>query len=66
MISVNKELQLICEHIQALGSEDVELISTVNRIKACDLPGLVNSPSLDVSLKGGYDFHPVGIVEAST
>jgi len=64
MISFNEALQLTYQHIKALGPEDVELLSAVDRITACDLPGLVNSPSVDVSLKDGYAIHSDDIVAA--
>ena len=64
MISFNEALQLTYQHIQALASEDVELLSAVNRITACDLPGLVNSPSVNVSLKDGYAIHSDDIAAA--
>lgn len=64
MISLNEALQLTYEHIQALGSEDVELLSAVDRITTCDLPALVNSPSVDVSLKDGYAIHSDDVVAA--
>ncbi len=65
MISFKEALQLTYDHIQALGPEDVELLSAVDRITACDLPGLVNSPSVDVSLKDGYAVHSLDIASAS-
>ena len=64
MISFDEALQLTYEHIQTLGSEDVELLSAVDRITACDLPGLVDSPSVDASLKDGYAIHSEDIVAA--
>ena len=64
MNSFNEALQLTYEHIQALGSEDVKLLSAVDRITACDLPGLVDSPSVDMSLKADYAIHSDDIAAA--
>ena len=65
MISFDEALQLTHEHIQSLESEDVELLAAVNRISARDLPGLVDSPSVDVSLKDGFAAHSTDIESAS-
>jgi molybdopterin molybdotransferase len=64
MISFNDALELTHKHIHMLKSENVALLSSVDHITACDLPGLVNSPSADVSLKDGYAIHSGDIVAA--
>jgi len=65
MISFYEALRLTHEHIQSLASEDAGLLSAVDRISARDLPGLVDSPSVDASLKDGFAVHSVDIESAS-
>lgn len=53
-ISYNKALQLTLEHIHHLNAEKVTLPSLSGRVPAEDLSSVVDSPSPDVSLGGGY------------
>jgi len=65
MISYERALSLVLEHIPVLGIENVTLIDAVNRISAENLIGLVDSPSLDASLKDGYAIRSEDILSAS-
>jgi molybdopterin molybdotransferase len=47
-------LSLTLEHIKPLPVEEVALIESVDRTAASDLYALVDSPSMDASLKDGY------------
>ncbi len=53
MISYNEAFSLI-NQIQPLGPEEIEISFTAGRVVAQNLISLVNSPSIDVSLKDGY------------
>ena len=64
MISFDEALRLTLNNIQVLDSEDVVLVSAVGRVIASDLIGLVDSPSVDVSLKDGYAVHSADIAAA--
>jgi molybdopterin molybdotransferase len=64
MISYKEAFQLTLEWIQTFDTEDVPLISAVDRAVAADLIGRVDSPSVDVSLKDGYAVHSKDIATA--
>lgn len=54
MISYNQAYPLTISSITPLQTETVELMAAGGRIAAHDLPALIDSPSVDVSLKDGY------------
>ncbi|MFN2125554.1 MAG: gephyrin-like molybdotransferase Glp [Candidatus Promineifilaceae bacterium] len=64
MISYNEAFHLTLEYIQALDTEEVPLLSAVDRVSAINLTGQVETPSLNVSLKDGYAVHSADITEA--
>lgn len=51
---LKKALNVTLENIKPLPVETVELIAAVDRVVASDLYALVDSPSIDASLKDGY------------
>jgi molybdopterin molybdotransferase len=54
MISYDEALQRTLGEISPLGKEEIEVAQATGRIAAKDIYALVDSPSLDVSLKDGY------------
>ncbi len=65
MISYNQAYQLTIESIRSLETETVELLAAAGRIAAQDLHALIDSPSVDVSLKDGYAIQAQDIQTAS-
>ena len=57
LIGHEKALKLTLENIQPLESEIIPLTESANRVTAKELRSLVNSPSVDASLKDGYAIH---------
>jgi molybdopterin molybdotransferase len=53
-LGLEKAVSIILENIKPLPVENVELIDSVDRVAASDLFALVDSPSMDASLKDGY------------
>jgi molybdopterin molybdotransferase len=53
-LGLEKALSITLEHIKPLPVESVKLAECTDRIAASDLYALVNSPSMDSSLKDGY------------
>jgi molybdopterin molybdotransferase len=53
-LGLEKAVSIILENIKPLPVESVELIDSVDRVAASDLFALVDSPSMDASLKDGY------------
>jgi molybdopterin molybdotransferase len=53
-IGLEKALTITLENIKPLPLEDVSLIACVDRVAGSDLYALVDSPSMDASLKDGY------------
>lgn len=51
---MKEALRLTIEAIRPLPTEDVELVHSVGRVAASNIRALVNSPSIDASLKDGY------------
>jgi len=51
---LEKALSVTLENIKPLPAETVELTAGVDRVAASDLYALVDSPSIDASLKDGY------------
>lgn len=54
MLSYQTALKLTLDAIHLLGAETVDLMAAVGRYTVQDLFALVDSPSVDVSLKDGY------------
>ncbi|MBI9045053.1 MAG: molybdopterin molybdotransferase MoeA [Anaerolineaceae bacterium] len=65
MISFNEALALSLQHTGILDKESIPLFQAVDRIAGYDLVGLVDSPSVDASLKDGYAVHSNDIAKAS-
>lgn len=53
-IGLEKALSITLENIKPLPAENVELVACVDRVAGADLYALVDSPSMDASLKDGY------------
>jgi len=53
-LGLSEALALTLQHIRPLGIEDVDLSESTDRIAAADLCALVDSPTIDSSLKDGY------------
>jgi molybdopterin molybdotransferase len=53
-LGLEKALSITLENIKPLPAENVELTACVDRVAASDLYSLVDSPSMDASLKDGY------------
>jgi molybdopterin molybdotransferase len=53
-LGLKEALRLTLDHIKPLPAEDVAFIDSVDRIVASDLFALMDSPSVDASLKDGY------------
>ena len=53
-IGLKEALRMTLESIKPLPAEDVALARSVDRVAASDLYALVDSPSIDASLKEGY------------
>ena len=51
---LKEALSLTLARIKPLPMENVELIGCVDRTAASDLYALVDSPSIDASMKDGY------------
>ena len=64
MISFNKALKLTLENIQPLGLEKIDLLDGNSRAVSEEVTALVNSPSMDASLKDGYAIHSSDIAHA--
>lgn len=64
MISFDQARQLTLDHTAVLDTEEIALLSAVDRVTAGDLSGLVDSPSADVSLKDGYAIQSQDIAAA--
>ena len=64
-VSYTQALRLTLEHISPLESETISLFQSVGRVTARDLAAMVDSPSVDVSLKDGYAVRSADIGQAS-
>ena len=53
-LGLEKALSITLEHIKPLAVESIELTESTDRVAASDLYALVDSPSMDSSLKDGY------------
>ena len=56
-IGLDEARSIILENIPQLPAEDVPLLDLQGRVAAEDLSALVDSPSIDASLKDGYAVH---------
>jgi molybdopterin molybdotransferase len=64
-VSFEDALARTVAEIAPLGAEPVDVVEACGRTAAQDLPALVDSPSLDVSLKDGYAIQSSDIAAAS-
>ncbi len=64
-IGLKEALRLTVEGITPLPAEQVSLVDSVGRIAAADLYSLVDSPSIDASLKDGYALSCSDIADAT-
>lgn len=53
-LGLKEALRLTLEVVKPLAAENVAVIESVDRVAASDLYALVDSPSMDASLKDGY------------
>lgn len=53
-LGLEEALQLTLKEVQPLSAEDVVLLDGIDRVVASDIFALVDSPSVDASLKDGY------------
>jgi len=53
-LGLKEALAITLEHIRPLGTEEADLSDCTDRVAAEDLCALVDSPSIDSSLKDGY------------
>jgi molybdopterin molybdotransferase len=65
MISYDEALLRTLEQITPIGTETIHVLKATDRIVAEELHALVDSPSLDVSLKDGYAIQSTDIANAS-
>jgi molybdopterin molybdotransferase len=65
MISYNEALQRTLAEISPLGKEKIHLAEATGRIAADDCYALVDSPTIDVSLKDGYAVQSEDIASAT-
>jgi molybdopterin molybdotransferase len=64
-LGLKEALNLTLERIKPLLMENVELIGSVDRTAATDLYALVDSPSIDASMKDGYAVLSSDLADAS-
>jgi molybdopterin molybdotransferase len=64
-LGLKKALKLTLERITPLPMETVELIGSIDRTAATDLYALVDSPSIDASMKDGYAVLSSDVADAS-
>ena len=64
-IGYTEALKLTLDNICPLQQETIPLMEATDRVVAMDLPSLVDSPSVDASLKDGYAIHAEEITDAS-
>jgi molybdopterin molybdotransferase len=62
---LEEALAITLRAIKPLPVEDVDLVASVGRVAATSIRALVNSPSIDASLKDGYAVRCREIVEAT-
>ncbi len=65
MLSFNEALGLTLNNIRPLEPVEVDIIAATGRVAAQDIFALVDSPSLNVSLKDGYAVHSTDIATAT-
>lgn len=64
-LGLEEALQLLGEQVKQLPCEDLPLLDNAGRILAQDIHALVDSPSVDASLKDGYAVVSKAIAHAS-
>jgi molybdopterin molybdotransferase len=65
LISYDEALRQTLDHLSPLDGERVDLSSTIGRVATEDVFALVDSPSVDVSLKDGYAIQSADITCAT-
>ncbi len=65
-IGYQEALENIISNTRPLGSEEVLLEASTNRIAAADAMALMSHPSIDVSLKDGFAVKSADVAHAST
>lgn len=65
MIGYETALQMTLEYIRPLDQEVLSLVDVTDRVAAEDLGALVDSPSVDASLKDGYAIRADDITDAT-
>jgi molybdopterin molybdotransferase len=65
MIGYETALQMTLEYIRPLDQEVLSLVDVTDRVAAEDLGALVDSPSVDASLKDGYAIRAEDITDAT-
>jgi len=53
-LGLKEALRMTLEVVRPLPAEDIALVDSIDRVAASDLYALVDSPSMDTSLKDGY------------
>lgn len=53
-IGFSEAMQLIMANVSTLGSEIISVMAAAGRVAAQDIPAVIDSPSVDASLKDGY------------
>lgn len=64
-LGLEEALRITLERINPLGVENIPLAESTDRIAATDLFALVDSPSMDSSLKDGYAVHSHEVANAT-
>ena len=64
-LGLQEALQLLAEHIEPLQAETVELVEGQFRVLAADVTALVDSPSVNGSLKDGYAVRSRDVAKAA-
>jgi molybdopterin molybdotransferase len=65
LIGYDEAMRLTLENIETTGSETVDLAYLTGRVLAADLVAMVDSPSIDASLKDGYAVQSRDLIRAS-
>jgi molybdopterin molybdotransferase len=65
-LGVGEALRLTLECVKPLGTQSVVLADSVDRVASSDLFALVDSPSVDASLKDGYAVSSRDVADATT
>jgi len=65
LLGIEQAVALVLEHVPPVGEERVPLAKSVHRVVARDLHALVDSPSVNASLKDGYALRSKDVESAS-